>query len=179
MHANALSIGPHGNVLLSVHLFNQVISIAPGWQVLEWRLGGVNATVTVPDDERFTGQHTAREIAPGRVVMFDNRIEQGGYSRAVEFELDGAVARRVWQWVASPVNWSVAVSSARRLPNGHTLVGFGMSTGLFGSTGPTEVYEVDAAGDPIWHLVVSGTQVMFRAEPVWTIAGEAVATVAP
>ena len=172
MHANALALGPRGNVLMSVHYWNQVISIAPGWGSIEWRLGGVNATVAVPAGEQFTGQHAAREIAPGRVVLFDNRLEQGGHSRAVEFDVTGATAQRVWEWRPARDNFAAIVSSARRLPNGNTLVGFGTQAGLVGSSGPTEAYEVGLDGRVLWHLSVAGTQVMYRAEPVTGLAGE-------
>jgi hypothetical protein len=172
MHANALALGPHGNVLMSVHYWNQVLSIAPGWQTVEWRLGGVNATIPLPAGEQFTGQHAVREIAPNRLVLFDNRHEQGGYSRAVEFELTGATAQRVWEWRPGRDNFAAIVSSARRLPNGNTLVGFGTQAGLVGSSGPTEVYEVGLDGVAVWHLAVEGTQVMYRAEPLATIGGE-------
>jgi hypothetical protein len=172
MHANALDVGPRGNVLLSVHYWNQVVSIAPDWQAIEWRLGGVNATLALPEDEQFSGQHTAREIAPGRVVLFDNRVERGEYSRAVEFELLGDRAERRWEWVPMPLNFASAVGSARRMPHGNTLIGIGMSAGVAESTGPIEVYDVTSSGDVAWHLVVSDVRVMFRAEPMWTIAGE-------
>ena len=65
------------------------------------------------------------------------------------------------------------MGSARRLPNGNTMVAFGMRAGLAGSTGPTEVYEVDAAGTPVWHLVTS-TQTMYRAEPLTSLGAESV-----
>ena len=174
MHANSLALGPRQNVVMSVHYWNQVISIAPGWQSVEWRLGGVNATLPLPPGEQFTGQHTAREIAPGRVVLFDNRTEQRGYSRAVEFDISGAAPRRVWEWRPARDNFAAIVSSARRLPNGNTLVGFGTQAGLVGSSGPTEAYEIDPDGRPVWHLAVTGPQVMFRAEPLSTLAGEGV-----
>lgn len=172
MHANALSLGPRGNVLMSVHYWNQVISITPDWQRVEWRLGGVNATIPVAAGEQFTGQHTAREIAPGRVVLFDNRQEQGGTSRAVEFDISGPVAQRVWEWRPARPNFAAVVSSARRLPGGNTLVGFGTSAGLGGGSGPIEVYEVTASGAPVWHLAVNGPTVMYRAEPLATLGGE-------
>jgi hypothetical protein len=53
------------------------------------------------------------------------------------------------------------------------MIAFGMQAGLAGSTGPTEVYEVDAAGAVVWHLVTS-TQVMYRAEPLTAIGAEVV-----
>jgi hypothetical protein len=172
MHANALSIGPRRNVLMSIHYFNQIISIAPDWKSLEWRLGGVNATIPVEGDEQFSGQHTAREVATGRIVMFDNRAERKDYSRAVEFDLSDGTARKVWEWYPSPVNFAVAVGAARKMANGNMLVHFGMSLGSVGSTGPIETYEISAGGSSLWHLVVSGTETAYRAEPVESIAGE-------
>jgi hypothetical protein len=173
MHANALAIGPRNNVLLSVNLWNQIISITPDWRSIEWRLGGTNATYPLPVAEEFSGQHTSREIAPGRVLMFDNGTSRGGYSRAVEFSLDAGTARTVWEWRSQPLNYAGAVGSARRLPNGNTMVAFGMSAGVVGSTGPTEVYEVNAAGTVVWHLVTR-TQTMYRAEPLTSIGAESV-----
>lgn len=171
MHANALAIGPRQNVLLSVHHWNQVISITADWRSIEWRLGGANATYPLPAAEAFSGQHTPREIAPGRVVLFDNGTARGDYSRAIEYSLDAGTARTVWEWHSHPLNFASAVGSARRLANGHTMIAFGMAAGLAGSTGPTEVYEVDAAGTPVWHLVTR-TQTMYRAEPLTSVGQE-------
>jgi hypothetical protein len=174
MHANSLAVGPRGNVLVSAHYFNQVFSIAPGWRAIEWRLGGVNATIAVGDGSRFSGQHTAAEVSPEHLILFDNGIERSGarYSRALQFDLAGGQARPVWEWRASPDNFAFAVSSARRLANGNTLVAFGMRAGLLGSVGGTEVYEVTFAGQPLWRLRVDGPSVMFRAEPIWSVGGE-------
>jgi len=173
MHANALAIGPRQNVLLSVHHWNQVLSITPDWRTVEWRLGGMNATYPLAAADAFSGQHTPREIAPGRVLLFDNGLARGGFSRAIEYSLDGGSARTLWEWRSQPLNYAAAVGSARRLANGHTLIAFGMPAGLLGSTGPTEVYEVDAAGSPVWHLVTR-TQTMYRAEPLSAVGAESV-----
>jgi len=175
MHANALAIGPRQNVLLSVHHWNQVLSITPDWRTVEWRLGGMNATYPLAAADAFSGQHTPREIAPGRVLLFDNGLARGGFSRAIEYSLDGGTARTLWEWRSQPLNYAAAVGSARRLANGHTLIAFGMSAGLVGSTGPTEVYEVDATGTPVWHLVTR-TQTMYRAEPLTSVGAEVVET---
>ena len=174
LHANSLSVGPRGNVLVSLHALNQIISISPGYQSLEWRLGGVNATIQLPDEDRFSGQHTAVEVEQGRVLMFDNGLERATpYSRALEVELTEASARVVWEFRPPTDNWSRAVSSARRLPNGNTLIGFGMSEGIGGSSGPIEVYEVTADGDTVWRVTISGdVQLMYRATALVDIAGE-------
>lgn len=172
LHANSLHVGPRGNTVLSFHYLNQVASITADWSAFEWRLGGVNATLPVPDPDRFTGQHTARELPGGRVLLFDNRLEQGDPSRAVELDISGPAAAVVWSWASADGNHASAVSSARRLPGGSTLVGYGMSEGVFNSTGPTEVFEVRPDGAVAWHLQVGGPRVMFRAEPLPSIAGE-------
>jgi hypothetical protein len=176
MHANSLAIGPRGNVLMSVHYFDQVLSITPDFSQLEWRLGGINATIAVSEAEAFSGQHTVREVSPGRVVLFDNGIAHNGPSRAVEFEITGTAAQKRWEWIAPNNNFSGAVSSARRLANGNTLVGFGLSAGVVGSTGPLEVYEVSGAGQTLWRLGVANTMTMFRAEPLTSVDKETVAT---
>ena len=176
MHANSLALGPRGNVVMSVHYFNQILSLSPDYQRIEWRLGGVNATVTVPPAEMFSGQHTAREISSGRVVLFDNGIARNGPSRAVELEIVGTAAQKRWEWFAPNNNFTAAVSSARRLPNGNTLVGFGMSAGVIGSTGPIEVYEVSANGQTLWRLSIANTVTMFRAEPLTSVGKETVVT---
>jgi len=176
LHANSLHIGPRGNILVSLRRLNQVISIAPDWSAIEWRLGGPGATIPFADGDRFTGQHTAAEVAPNRILLFDNRHDLGGYSRVVEYDISDGVARTVWEWRPPRDNFAFAVSSARRLSSGNTLVGFGMSPGLNGSTGPIEVYEVSPDREVLWHLVVDGPFVMYRAEPLETIAGETVVT---
>lgn len=169
LHANSLSIGPAGNVVVSFHFLNQVISLSPDLQRVQWRLGGVNATVAV-SGEPFSGQHNVQEVSPGHVLMFDNGYERftERYSRAVEFALQGATATTVWQWRPPHDNWSRIISSVRRLPNGNSVVGFGATPALVsGATGPIEVYEVNPGGGVVWHLVVSGAVTsMYRATPI-------------
>ena len=167
LHGNSLHVGPGGNVLLSFHYINQVISIAPDWRTIQWRLGGVRPTIAVPAEQQTSAQHTAAELEPNRILLFDNRTGlQPPYSRAVEYVIDGASARQIWEWKAPNGNYASAVSSARRLSNGNTLVAFGMEKGRNGSTGPTEAFEVTPAGDVTWRLLVEGVMTMFRVEPI-------------
>jgi hypothetical protein len=172
MHANALSYGARGNVLLSVHYFDQVISLAPDLGSIEWRLGGVNATIAVDDADAFSGQHTPQEVGASSILMFDNGVDRGRPSRAVEYEIVGNRAVKRWEWQTPGGNYAGAVGSARRLENGNVLAAFGMSAGIVNSTGPTEVFEVSPAGQVIWHMRVTGTTTMFRAEPIAAITAE-------
>ncbi|HYE88108.1 MAG TPA: hypothetical protein VEA16_17215, partial [Vicinamibacterales bacterium] len=82
------------------------------------------------------------------------------------YMIEGNKARRIWQWKAPNNNYAAAVSSARRLPNGNTLITFGMVKGRNGSSGPTETYEVTPDGAIKWHLVVDGVMTTFRVEPI-------------
>jgi len=167
LHANSLHVGPRGNILVSFHYINQVISIAPDWKSIEWRLGGVRPTIGVAPEHQTSAQHTAAEIEPNRILLFDNRTAlQPPYSRAVEYVIEGDKARQVWEWRPSHDNYAAAVSSARRLPNGNTLIAFGMVKGRNGSTGPTEAFEVTPDGKVAWHVVVEGVMTLFRVEPI-------------
>ena len=169
LHANSIGFGPSGNVLVSFHFLNQVVSIAPGYGAFQWRLGGVRATIEAPDPP-FSGQHTARIVGPGRLLLFDNGFEREveRYSRAVEYALVGDGAEVLWEWRPERDNWARVISGAMRMSNGHTLVGFGTlpDAGL-GTTGPIEVYEVDRGGGVRWHLeVAGGVRSMYRATPL-------------
>src|SRR5690606_34205818 len=161
LHANSIALGSRGNILLSLHFLDQVISIAPGFDGIEWRLGGVNADIVV--DDPFSGQHTAQEVAGGNILVFDNGFDRAEpYSRAVEYDPSG---RLVWEWRPERGNWARVISGARRLPNGNTVVAFGTpADSPPGSTGPIEVYEVTRAGEVVWHLEVGGdVRSMYRA----------------
>ncbi|MFW6201423.1 MAG: aryl-sulfate sulfotransferase [Gemmatimonadota bacterium] len=171
LHANSLTIGPRGNVVLSLHFLDQVLSIEPDFGGLEWRLGGTGATI--PVDDPFSGQHTAAEVRPNRVLLFDNGFarEEERYSRAAEYELREGMAHKVWEWRPERDNWARIISSAMRLPNGNTMVAFGTGDGVGPLvTGPIEVYEVTRAGAVLWHLELGGeVTAMYRATPLFDL----------
>lgn len=168
LHANAVSYGPRGNVLVSFHFLDQVISLSPGFSKIQWRLGGVRNTIPLADP--FSGQHNAQEIKTDRILLFDNGYDRtdNPYSRAVEYSLSGSTATKVWQWRPPVDNWARIISGVRRLPNGNSLITFGDSKEfIHGATGSLEVYEVTAGGSIVWHLVIGGAmQSMYRATPI-------------
>jgi len=168
LHQNSLAFGPDGEVLVSLNFLDQVIVLSPDLQRILQRIGGPRGQAV---DDPFSGQHTAQEIAPGRLLVFDNGFERPapGFSRAAEYDITGGSARLVWQWRPPRDNWARVIGSARRLPNGNTLVDFGVPTDLPpGSTGPVEVYEVTPGGTVVWHLVVhAGPGYMYRATPLF------------
>lgn len=178
IHANSLALGPRGNVVVSSFWLHEVFSITPDFRSLEWRLGGPASSFEVEDDALEAGQHTAAEVAPGRVLLFDNGLDRpaGLFSRALEMELDedAGVARVAWQFRPAPDIYAPIISSARRLENGNTVVGFGVAEGSFrGASGPLTVFEVTPRGEVVWTFeVVSGLDFVYRATPLATVAGE-------
>jgi len=179
-HANSLALGPRGNVILSLHHLDQVLSLAPDFGSIEWRLGGAGSTIAIAADQVTSGQHSAREVAPNRVLMFDNgyaRADGGRYSRAIELELDpvAASARTIWEYRPSPDIWSTLISSVRRLANGNSVVTFGAPPGQRGATGPVALHEVSATGQLLWRLAVGlpGGGI-FQGDPLNSIGGEVV-----
>lgn len=183
LHGNGISFGPRGNVVMSLRNIDQVISIAPDYSRVEWRLGGVHGTLALADADRFYGQHYVSEPAPGRVLVFDNGWERpgGAYSRAIEFRIDVAAgtATRTWDYTPVPAIYASLVGSARRLPNGNTTVLFGMLEGANDSTGPIRAVEVTPAGAVVWSLT-PGPQLtrLYRITPVASLVGEAEGTFA-
>ena len=183
LHANAISIGPAGNVLISLRFLHQVISIRPDFSGIEWRLGGVNADVQVNGDDIFVGQHTAAELPPSggrrRVLLFDNGPIGRGFSRAQELGLDlqAGTATTVWEFRPTPDNFSFITSLARRLPSGNTFVAFGAGPDVLSSFGPVEVFEVEPSGAVQFRMAVTGPTVddsfiLYRAWPLSSVGDE-------
>jgi hypothetical protein len=179
LHANSLSIGPRGNVLVSFFWLHEVLSIAPDMASVEWRLGGPASSFQGVETAMEAGQHTPAEVAPDRVLLFDNGLDRAEdqFSRALEIELDRerGVAEVVWEFRPQPDIHAPIVSSVHRLPGGNTVVNFGLAAGLFGglATGPLAFFEVTPAGDIQWRLeVIEGAELVYRATPLGSVAGE-------
>ena len=167
LHANSLSIGPRGNVVVSFRSLNQVISIAPDFQSLEYRIGGPGATHALSEADRFVSQHAAWELPNGNVLLFDN---QGGgaandHSRALELVVGADSAYMAWQYHPEPPLVAPLRGGVYRLANGNTVTVF--------SSLPFTVHETTPSGQLLWSM--TGDQTFtntFRAAPWMSIAGE-------
>jgi hypothetical protein len=169
LHANSVAIGPRGNYVVSFRTISQVISIAADFQSLEWRVGGPGATVGVSAQDRFVGQHAASEVAPNRLLLFDNK--GGGAadttSRTLEFAIDGDTAYTVMAYEPAPPISGPLRGGTYRLASGNTLSIF--------AAAPFAVHETTAAGSVAWSLTTPGDLRFtntFRAAPWPDIAGE-------
>jgi hypothetical protein len=182
LHANSLSLGPHGNIVLSLNWLSQVISIAPDWTHLEWRLGGETSSFAVDSAAAFSGQHAVSVPREGHVLMFDNgreRPDGAKYSRALEIALDSVthVAHEFWEFRPAASPFAPYLGYVARLPNGNTEVFFGLPDGPFGgavANGPISAYEVRTDGTVAWRLDVGNASSVYRGEPLRSVAGERV-----
>ena len=158
-HVNSVSVGPRGNLILSVRGRRQVVSLSPDLRTIEWQLNGPDSDFRFPNPaDRFYGQHTAAQLADGNVLLFDNGLlrpdaEGGRYSRALELRLDAAAgtAVKVWEYRLDPDIYSARGGSAYRLGNGHTLINFSSAPARHRDVRLT-VVEVDAAGNEVFRV---------------------------
>ncbi len=183
-HGNSAMQGPDGSVLYSARHLDQIISIAPDFKSLNWRLGGPGGDFTFPDpSDQFYHQHAATPLPNGNILLFDNGngrpAEEGGeYSRALELELDldAMEARKVWEYRYEPDLFAFCCSIAHRLDNGNTLILFGspadLSSDLCCRT--FTIVEADSQGNAVWVVEERSPQlgVQYRVYPSESIMGE-------
>ena len=157
-HANSLVLGAGGNIIITLRNRNQIISLSPDFQSIEWQLNGPDSDYAFPNAaDRFYRQHTAAQLPNDHILLFDNgndrpAAEGGLYSQALELRLDAAnkTAVKVWEYRSDPDLYSWIISSAYRLANGNTLVNFG-ATADWAAISLVAV-EVDPAGKEVFRM---------------------------
>ena len=178
LNVNSLAFGVRGNLILSLSMRNEIISIAPDFKSIEWRLGGPASSYEFADPtDRFYFQHTAAELPNGNILLFDNgrdrpEEEGGEYSRALELALNtyDLIAVKVWEYRHTPDLYSLSRSSAYRLPSGNTLINFETN-----DADPQRVIvEADPGGAVVWQADLRSPTIRnsYRAYPADTIMGE-------
>jgi hypothetical protein len=128
-HPNSLHIDANGDYLVSFRNLDALFLVDRDSGAVHWRLGGKRSDFTFADDplDGFSGQHDARFLSDGRLLLFDNgTLHSPPTSRAVEYELDLAArtARRVWEHRLDRFN--EFTGSAVRDAEGTTWVGASM-----------------------------------------------------
>lgn len=159
VHGNSIDADTDGNLIISSRHMDEVTKIDRVTGQLVWRWGGKHNQFTFVDDTLgFRHQHDARRIANGNITLFDNgNYRDPAFSRAVEYELDEAnlTARLVWEYRHVPEIYGFAMGSAQRLPNGSTLIGWGV--------GKPDVIEVAEDGSVVMELTLPPGQYTYRA----------------
>ena len=185
-HSNSIFVGPNGNVIVSMRHINQIISIAPDFQSLNWRLGGPGGDFTFPNSgDRFYHQHSAVELADGNILLFDNgngrpEAQGGQYSRALELELNTTTntAIKVWEARHTPNDLAaLCCSNVTRLANGNTVLVFGADFAAGTCCRVFTLLEAGAANsgvDTQWEVQISspGKEIQYRVYPIDSIKGE-------
>ena len=180
-HSNSLDVLPNGDILVSNRHLDQLIAIKPDFTGIDWKLGGLGSDFTFPNpSDQFYHQHYARMLPNGDILLFDNGNlrpqDQGGeYSRALELKLDFKTmqATKVWEYRNTPDLSSPAVGSVIRLPNGNTVVDFGVDTAR-DSPPVYTVVEADSNGKAMAVTKISspGKTIQYRAIPIDSLDGE-------
>ncbi|HUR91088.1 MAG TPA: aryl-sulfate sulfotransferase [Gemmatimonadaceae bacterium] len=186
LHGNGIKHGPRGNVVMSLRNISQVISIAPDFSTVEWRLGGANPTIPLPEADRFFGQHYVSEPALNRILVYDNGFARPGcttptdaacFTRAIEYDIDptSKTATRRWEYRHTPKLYADLVGSAVRVSNGNTVVLFGMRSEDAPASERTAV-EVTEASVVRWRLnfLSSNPTRIYRVTPAASLVGELV-----
>ena len=148
MHTNAADVDQDGNYLISAHTLSQIIKIDRATGNVIWKLGGKsNQFMFMNENEAnaptyFSYQHNITVLPNGDVTLFDNGSQHSPpYSRGVEYQLDeqNKIATLVWEYRHSPDIFAAAMGNVQRLPNGNSLIGWGIAS-LNGSPALTEVH---------------------------------------
>ena len=126
VHSNSICVDIDGNLLLSSRHLDEITKINRQTGEIIWRLGGKQNEFTFINEElQFSHQHDVRRIANGNILFFDNgNFRNPAFSRAVEYSIDELqhTATLVWQYINFPYFVTNAMGSARRFPNGNTLI---------------------------------------------------------
>ena len=126
-HPNSIDFDLDGGIIVSYRDLSTVVKVDRRTHKIAWQLGGTNNQFTFVGDPLggFDGQHTARVLPSGNLLIFDNGwTHSPPSSRAVEYAIDtvSKTATMVWQYSASPPIFNDFTGSAQRLANGNTVV---------------------------------------------------------
>jgi len=153
-HGNSVRFANDGNLLISGRHINQIIKISTTTGEVIWRLGGEDSDFVFQNDPLggFNHQHSATQLTNGHILLYDNgNLHNPPQTRVVEYALDETTmtATLVWGY-ATPGRFTYAAGSVQRLPNGHTLIGWGMEFKMDNKT--PRITEVDESGKVVLQI---------------------------
>jgi hypothetical protein len=164
-HTNSIELDNDGNILISNRNMDEITKIDHATGNIIWRMGGEKNQFTFLNDSLnppFSHQHDIRRIANGNVTLFDNgNLRTPWVSYADEYSLDeqNKTATLVWNYRHPMVNSkeliSLAAGNAQRLPNGNTLIDYGVISDW--NLLPN-ITEVTPDGSIAWELKFTETQ---------------------
>jgi hypothetical protein len=160
LHANSSDVTPEGHLLVSARHTWALYKLDRRSGEVIWRLGGKRSDFAMGPDSQFAWQHDARRLDARSLTVFDDGFDgvtrTHAQSRAVLLDVDSAARRVSLRRAFAPPDaiCSSAMGSARRLSDGHVIVGWGSSPA---------VTEFTAAGHPVTDLQMAATEKSYRA----------------
>lgn len=129
-HLNAFDIDSAGNFLLCPRYTNEVVYVDKKSGDVQWRFGGKRSDFIITEQPwPFIGQHDARFLPNGNIMLFDNGYSIPGnchnaHSAEYKLNMQSKTAESVWNG-GLPGVISESTGSTQRLPNGGTLISYG------------------------------------------------------
>jgi hypothetical protein len=189
VHMNSVQVDTDGNILLSSRELDEVTKISRQDGHIIWRLGGKHNQFTfINDSIHFSHQHAARRIANGDITLFDDgnyghafvkydttmdsignpvidTIIGTTFARACEYNVDttAMTATLVWHFDHDSTIGAVAMGYVDRLPNGNTLVNWGVYEGKSGQVLQPAITEVTPDESIVFELTLPLPYVVYRA----------------
>ncbi|MCB2198957.1 aryl-sulfate sulfotransferase [bacterium] len=170
-HTNSIELDSDTSLVISSRNISEATRISRETGDVLWRLSGTGNQFEFVDDPNpgFAIQHDARILDNGHLTIFNNGgHEFDAISSVKEYELDteAMTARLVWSYQndeLGTIGWKMG--SARRMPNGNTLIGWGAAR----NNRPYYpiASEIDMEGNVLWQLDFaeegSGDLISYRA----------------
>jgi hypothetical protein len=136
VHANAYHLDTDGNLIVSFATTCEMVKIDMTSGNIIWRFGGNQSNFAIKGEHEefaplyFRLQHDIKRLSNGNFLFFDDGYgKDPWYSRAVEYSVDekNKTADLVWEYKHPAGDIATfAMGSAQRLPNGNTLIDWGM-----------------------------------------------------
>ena len=132
VHMNSIAFDTDSNIVASCRNLSTCLKIDQESGQIIWNLGGVNNSFSYVDGgEMNSYQHMFRPVPgkPGFYTLFDNgNYHSPVYSRALEVKIDttAMTAQRIWEFRNDPDWQSRWLGGVQRLPNGNTLINWGI-----------------------------------------------------
>ncbi|MEI6089810.1 MAG: aryl-sulfate sulfotransferase [bacterium] len=140
VHGNSYYLDTDGNLIVSLASTFEIIKIDMVSGNIIWRFGGrknqfnITGEIALYKPLYFSMQHDIKRLPNGNFLFYDNGFAKvPKFSRAVEYSVDEAnkTAAMVWEYRHTPDIAAFAMGSAQRLPNGNTLIDWGMLLSSF------------------------------------------------
>ena len=131
-HINSIALDPRGNLVISMRDTSTVYDVDIHTGAINWQLGGKRSSFDLGPGVQFAFQHDAEFADPNTLRLFNNNssgFDTDGPSSVqwIHLDLDNRRATLARNQTHPDNLVAFAMGDAQPLPNGNTLVGWGMA----------------------------------------------------